>query len=492
MIFFQNVTYSYQESGDPKSLESINLKINDGECILLCGKSGCGKTTMTRLLNGIIPNFYEGKLRGTVLLDGKNLFDLPMYEISKRVGSVFQNPRTQFYTVNTTSEIAFGCENLGMAPQEIASRIEQTAKDLQIEYLMNRNIFNLSGGEKQIIAFASIYAMSPQVYVLDEPSSNLDIQAIEKVRKILSLLKQQGKTIIIAEHRTYYLKDLVDRALYMEDGKIVREYTMAELAHLTFEEQLRSGIRTVNLLSYPITPHTASPVSHGIELKDIHCSYDGQTEALSIPELSMPSGRITAIIGTNGAGKSTFVSCMCGLMKKTKGIFLLDGEKQHTKDRVQKSYLVMQEVNHQLFSDSVREEIVLGNRDPSGDSLQKIMEALDISDLAERHPMTLSGGQKQRVIIASAMFCGKKILYFDEPTSGLDFSHMMQTCQLLKQLRREDIFMFIITHDYELIASVCDSVIHIEHGRVFEQYDLDSAGIQKLYTFFSQCSGDAI
>lgn len=206
----------------------------------------------------------------------------------------------------------------------------------------------------------------------------------------------------------------------------------------------------------------------------------------------MPSGRITAIIGTNGAGKSTFVSCMCGLMKKTKGIFLLDGEKQHTKDRVQKSYLVMQEVNHQLFSDSVREEIVLGNRDPSGDSLQKIMEALDISDLAERHPMTLSGGQKQRVIIASAMFCGKKILYFDEPTSGLDFSHMMQTCQLLKQLRREDIFMFIITHDYELIASVCDSVIHIEHGRVFEQYDLDSAGIQKLNTFFSQCSGDAI
>lgn len=238
MIFFQNVTYSYQESGDPKSLESINLKINDGECILLCGKSGCGKTTMTRLLNGMIPNFYEGKLRGTVLLDGKNLFDLPMYEISKRVGSVFQNPRTQFYTVNTTSEIAFGCENLGMAPQEIASRIKQTAKDLQIKYLMNRNIFNLSGGEKQIIAFASIYAMSPQVYVLDEPSSNLDIQAIEKVRKILSLLKQQGKTIIIAEHRTYYLKDLVDRAIYMEDGKIVREYTMAELAHLTFEEQL--------------------------------------------------------------------------------------------------------------------------------------------------------------------------------------------------------------------------------------------------------------
>lgn len=484
MISFQNVTFSYQENGEPKSLDSINLEVNNGECILLCGKSGCGKTTMTRLLNGMIPNFYEGKLQGTVLLDGQSLFDLPMYEISKQVGSVFQNPRTQFYTVNTTSEIAFGCENLGMESQKIARCIEQTAEDLQIKYLLNRNIFNLSGGEKQIIAFASIYAMSPQVYVLDEPSSNLDIQAIEKVRKILSLLKQQGKTIIIAEHRTYYLKELVDRAIYMEDGKIVREYTMEELAQLTFEEQLHSGIRTVDLLSYPIIPSTTPLASHTIELKDIHCSY-GQTEALSIPEASITSGRITAIIGTNGAGKSTFVSCMCGLMKKTKGAFLLDGKKQNIKERVQKSYLVMQEVNHQLFSDSVREEIVLGSRDPSGNSLQKIMEALDISDFSERHPMTLSGGQKQRVIIASAMFCGKKILCFDEPTSGLDFTHMIQTCQLLKQLQEEDVFLFIITHDYELIASVCDSVIHIENGRLQEQYLLDSAGIVKLRKFFS-------
>ena len=485
MISFQNVTYSYQESGEPKSLDSINLEVKDGECILLCGKSGCGKTTITRLLNGMIPNFYEGKLQGTVMVDGKNLFDLPMYEISKRVGSVFQNPRTQFYTVNTTSEIAFGCENLGMEPQEIAERVKQTAKDLQIEYLLNRNIFNLSGGEKQIIAFASIYAMSPQIYVLDEPSSNLDIQAIEKVRKILSLLKQQGKTVIIAEHRTYYLKDLIDRAIYMEDGKVVGEYTMAELARLTYEERVNSGIRTVDLLSYPITAHHARSSSHTIELKDIHCFY-GQTEALSIPKLSIPSGRITAIIGTNGAGKSTFVSCMCRLMKKTKGTFLLDGKKQSAKEQVRDSYLVMQEVNHQLFSDSVREEIVLGSGESSENSLQEIMTALDISALSERHPMTLSGGQKQRVIIASAMFCGKKILYFDEPTSGLDFSHMIQTCQLLKQLQKEDVFLFIITHDYELIASVCDSVIHVENGQVQEQYLLDSVGTEKLQAFFSQ------
>jgi len=508
MISFQNVTWSYQEDGEIKSLDSIHLEVKDGECILLCGKSGCGKTTMTRLLGGLIPNFYEGNLQGSVLLNGRNLCDLPMYEISKQVGSVFQNPRTQFYTVNTTSEIAFGCENLGIEPkmetpprsaqrqddspiqnryamgESIAARVRQTARDLEIESLLDRNIFHLSGGEKQIIALASIYAMSPQVYVLDEPSSNLDVQAIEKLQKILTLLKQQGKTIIIAEHRTGYLKNLVDRAVYMKNGKIIREYTMAELAQFTIEEQLQSGIRTVDLLSYPISPCTAAPSDHTIKLQDIHCFY-GKTEALSIPELSISSGQITAIIGTNGAGKSTFVSCMCGLLKKVKGTILLDGKKQTAKKRVRQSYLVMQETGHQLFSDSIREEIVLGNRDPSEKSLQEIMKALDISGLADRHPMTLSGGQKQRVIIASATFCGKKILYFDEPTSGLDFSHMMQTCQLLKQLQKEDVFLFIITHDYELIASVCDSVIHIEDGRVQEQYPLDDTGIVKLRDFFS-------
>ena len=488
MIEIKDVSFTYNQAEAP-SLSHVSLSIREGECVLLCGKSGCGKTTMTRLLNGMIPDFYDGTLEGHIQVNRLDPLNSPMYEISKIVGTVFQNPRTQFYTVNTTSEIAFGCENLGMEPEKIAARVKQTAEDLEIEHLLDRNIFNLSGGEKQIIAFASAYAMSPQVYVLDEPSSNLDIQAIEKMRKILTLLKQQGNTIIIAEHRTYYLKELVDRAIYMENGKIVREYSMEELKHLSREEQLRSGIRTVDLLSYPVISHTAAPVDHEITLKDVHCSYD-KTEALSIPELSLPSGRITAIIGTNGAGKSTFVSWLCGLMKKSKGTFLLDGKIQRAKDRVQKSYLVMQEVNHQLFSDSVREEIVLGNSQRVEDSLREIMTSLDISELAERHPMTLSGGQKQRVIIASAMFCGKKILCFDEPTSGLDFSHMMQTCELLKKLQNNDAFIFIITHDYELIASACDSVVHFEHGRFLEQYTLDSTGIQKLNSFFTQYMRD--
>lgn len=485
MIEIKNVSFSYQGNDGAAGLHGIDLTIKTGECVLLCGKSGCGKTTVTRLLNGMIPNFYEGELTGEVLLDGENILNRPMYAISKKVGTVFQNPRTQFYTVNTTSEIAFGCENFGLPREEIAARVRQTARDLQIEPLLNRNIFGLSGGEKQIIAFAGVYALSPEVYVLDEPSSNLDVQAIEKIRVLLALLKKQGKTIVIAEHRTYYLKDLADRAVYLEQGKIVREYTMQELAAITPAQQMETGIRTVDLLRYPITPAAPVPGGDTLQVENLRFSY-GKAEALHIDRLELPAGLITAIIGTNGAGKSTLVSCLCGLLKHAKGSITLGGEKIPPKERLRKSYLVMQEVNHQLFSDSVREEIVLGAKDPAEGRLQAIAEELNLTPLYERHPMTLSGGQKQRVILASAMFCGKRILFFDEPTSGLDYCHMQKTCALLKGLQDQDTFLFIITHDYEMIASVCDSVVHIEQGKLKEQYPLEGEGTQKLRNFFAQ------
>ena len=177
MIEIKDVSFTYNQAEAP-SLSHVSLSIHEGECVLLCGKSGCGKTTMTRLLNGMIPDFYDGTLEGQIRVKGFDPVNCSMYEISKIVGTVFQNPRTQFYTVNTTSEIAFGCENHGWPPEQIRERVMQAAADLHIEELLDRNIFELSGGEKQKIAFASIYALNPDVYVLDEPSSNLDCFAI--------------------------------------------------------------------------------------------------------------------------------------------------------------------------------------------------------------------------------------------------------------------------------------------------------------------------
>ena len=246
MIEMQSVSFSYPDSADG-GLKNINLTIPDEQCVLLCGRSGCGKTTLTRLINGLIPQFFAGELTGKVLLDGENLFDLPMYRIAEKVGSVFQNPRTQFFNVDTDSEIAFGMENEAVPQEQMGQRVVETAKALRIENLLGRNIFALSGGEKQKIAFASVYAMNPQIYLLDEPSSNLDMAAIHDLRAHLRLIKSQGKTIVVAEHRLYYLMDVADRIVYLDNGHIAGDWTPEQFRLLSTEKRQSMGLRALDL-----------------------------------------------------------------------------------------------------------------------------------------------------------------------------------------------------------------------------------------------------
>ena len=487
MIHIQNVSFTYEQADTP-SLKNINLSVKTGECVLLCGKSGCGKTTLIRLLCGMLPDFYNGAFTGSVSVKGIDPVTAPMYEIAKTVGTVFQNPRTQFYTVNTTSEIAFGCENFGMEPKLIRDRVYETADALHINSLLDRNIFQLSGGEKQKIAFASIYAVNPDIYVLDEPSSNLDNHAINELRSMLQFLKAHGKTIVIAEHRIRYLKELADRAVYMKEGQIEKEYTMQELDSMSIAERMETGIRPVSLggFSSIIKEQSESSGDIGgnasIQMKDVcfsYTKYKGQP-SLTIPEACFPAGTVIAVTGNNGAGKSTLVSVVGGLLKNKKGTVKLNGNIQSAKERLFVSYMVMQEVNHQLFTDSVKEEIVLGVKNPDEEALNAVLTKMDIERLKDRHPMTLSGGQKQRVAIAAAVFCKKKILIFDEPTSGLDFFHMMQTAELIKTLKADDTYIFVITHDYELIAAACDIAVEVKNGRIESQYVLNTSGFERL------------
>jgi energy-coupling factor transport system ATP-binding protein len=398
------------------------------------------------------------------------------------VGSVFQNPRSQFFCVDTTGEIAFGCENLGLPPEEIDRRVDCAARELCATDLLGRSIFHLSGGEKQKIACASVSAMEPEVFVLDEPTSNLDIDAIENLKETLRLWKAQGKTILIAEHRLYWLRDLCDRAVYLRDGKIAWDIPMAELCTYTAEMLAELGLRTLSLAELP-RRETAPLSGEFLTLQNYRYAYRScASHALDIPEAILPKGGVIAVIGCNGAGKSTLSKCLCGLVKQCRGVCCSGGKSDSRRRMLKKSYMVMQDVNHQLFCESVEEELCLGMEAGEAE-LERVMDALELTPFRERHPLSLSGGQKQRVAIASALLAGKELLVFDEPTSGLDFHHMEQTARLLRSLSGKQT-VFIVTHDPELIARCCNFVLHLENGRVKEQYALNEEGGARLRRFF--------
>ena len=246
MIEIDNVSFSYTK--EKNTLEDIDLTIPQGELILLCGESGCGKTTITKLINGLIPHFTAGEqLTGAVRVDGTTVSDTKMYELAKVVGSVFQNPKSQFFNLDSDSEISFGLENEGLPPQEIQMRVTQAVQDLNISHLEHRNIFSMSGGEKQSLAFASVYAMQPSVFVLDEPSANLDAPAIETLRRQIKQVKKNGHTIVIAEHRLYFLADLADRIVYLKNGKIEQIWKPKEFLSLSKDRQISLGLRSVEI-----------------------------------------------------------------------------------------------------------------------------------------------------------------------------------------------------------------------------------------------------
>ncbi len=482
MIVLKDVSFSYNEEGEA-SVNDINLSIKEGEVVVLCGESGCGKSTIIRLINGLIPFYYKGEVQGEVIVAGKHTKDGTIYDIGRKVSTVFQNPKSQFFCVDVVSELAFCAENIKLGKEEILKRINLAADKLDFRHLLNRTMFQLSGGEKQKIACASVSITDNSIVVLDEPSSNLDMFAIGELKKMIAYWKKQGKTIVIAEHRLQYLMNIADRFIYMKDGRLVKEYTNTKIQQVPAQELTSMGLRNVSYDSLDIKNDKVA--DNYIKIVDFAFKYKGSREAnLSIDKLDLPKSSVIAIIGKNGAGKSTFVRCFCGLDRHAKG-YVVDGtDKVRAKKRLNSSFLVMQDVNRQLFTESVSEEVEISMAEQNQEILDNILKEFDLYDYKDQHPMSLSGGQKQRVAVACAVASQRDYIVFDEPTSGLDYYHMQQVANCVKRLQKKGKTVFIITHDIELIYLCCNYVLWVDDGRVKDMYQMNQKNEYKLREFF--------
>lgn len=488
MIKFENVSFSYESEKYEVGVKNINLEIDKGELVVVCGKSGCGKTTITRLINGLIPNYYEGRLSGKIIIEGIDMVGADIYDYTGKVGSVFQNPRSQFYNVNTNDELAFGCENIGINRQEIYKRIGRAISEFKILELMERSLFELSGGEKQKIACASVSTMQPDIYVLDEPSSNLDIAAIKELKKVVNSWKKEGKTIVIAEHRLYWLTQLADKFVYMNNGKIENIFSKEDFMLLSDEKRQDMGLRSTNPFNNTYYSKYEGENS-SFEIKNLKFTYKKQ-QRLKIDNLVLPKNSIIGVLGDNGAGKTTFAKCLCGLEKKAKGTINFNGVDVNYKKLTNKCFMVMQDVNHQLFTESVLDEVLLSmNEDNEEENIKKaenILKKLNLLNKVGFHPMSLSGGEKQRVAIASAIASEKDIIILDEPTSGLDYNNMKEVANQINNLKVNGKTIFLITHDPELLYLCCTHIMFEKKGEVSWVEKLSPNCIEKINTFFKQ------
>lgn len=455
MLMIRNAYLSYPDR--KIVLKNLNLTIKTGECVVLTGISGSGKSSILNLINGLATRYDNCKIGGEVLFQHHDIVKLELYQIAQLIASVFQNPKTSFFNVNTTMELLFFLENNGVSRQEMQKRLSDLLNLFPIANLLNRNIFELSGGERQILSIATAYISGVQCVLLDEPSANLDSKYIKIVAKMLAILKKRGVTLLVAEHRLYYLMDVADRVLVVANGTISQEYSISKFKQLSEKKLYAMGLRTRQEVQLkPFSPMTSGE----FYIKSLYKKLINH-QILKIRDLSLKKGNIYGVVGLNGSGKTSLIKALLGVDKKCQVAIYLDDKLLSTRQRIKLSSWVMQDVNNQLFTDSVMAEIKLGTGNISVDKINQVIKKLKLSSLLDRHPLSLSVGQKQRVAIASTILSQKTLLYFDEPTSGMDYLNMIAISKLLRDSSNNNNIIIIVSHDVEFLNQTVDHVIKL-------------------------------
>ncbi len=548
LVEIKNLTYSYPDSRKP-ALSKVNLDVKPGEFVLIAGLTGSGKSTLCRAINGLIPNFYGGKILGSVSVMGISTLNTKVGELCRHVGFVFQDPEAQLIFEDPVSEIAFGLENLGVEPEQGFKRVEEVMASLRLGHIRDKRISELSGGEKQKIALASVLVMQPEVIVLDEPTSQLDpVSAEDFLLTLKSLNSDLGVAVVLAEHRIERCFHLADRIVILDDGKVVFSGSSDEIA--------KAGIANVTGLLPPIAkpfieagwekiPFTVregriilslsrlngvdrdAASGRGasckeksslkikrkkkkkrtqetnfrkvqVRVENLWHSYGNGVPSLCGINADFYSGDVVAIIGENGSGKTTLVKNIAGLLKPMRGRIFIDGRNIEEMSRKEISALcgmVTQNPEAHLISRNPRMELFLTceaagfDEENASRRIHDILVTLGIEAFASKPMEELSCGQRELVAIASVIVRDPDILILDEPTRGLDSSVKEKLAFVLAKRKEQGKTTIVVTHDLEFVAEFSDRVIMLAAGRLVTQGEMREVLSDSIFytTQYNRC-----
>ena len=482
-LVIRDLGFRYNSRRTP-AIEDINLQLEPGQVVLLAGSSGCGKTTLMRCVNGLIPHTYRGYMQGEIELYGKSVKGMGLSDISRHVGTLLQDPERQILGTYVINEVCFGLESLGMPREEMIPRAEKALERLHILHLRDKETHNTSGGEKQKVALAGVLAMEPSILLLDEPLASLDPASAREALLAFRELANEGLSILLVEHRVEDVLQInPEKVIYMDNGRITYEGDVAGLLETADYTRIKLPAQTVlrrakgtpskpSNLAVPALDPTSEPL---VSFQDVSFRYKADyPEVLHGINLDVRAGEVIAILGHNGSGKTTTVKQVLGLLKPTCGRVLLEGvdtKKTTVANAARTIGYVFQSPSQMLFAPTVREELAFGPEN-LGMSKEKVsknvdwaIETVHLEQELPTPPLALSFGQQKRVSIASVLSMKSRILMMDEPTAGQDYWNYQSFMDTILQTPGFDAILFI-THDLDLALTYANRVVVLYGGQI--------------------------